>query len=158
MCTRTIFPGIIAATLCVVASAHAQTKNEYQQRQSDLVTLGAIFGDLHNIRRNCEPRMEADAWRNRMLRVVELEQPTDTQYKAIATAFNVAYRKSLKQYPRCDRRAEDYAARRASEGQAIVNRLMAPLKDAVAQDENGTQVWRGRNHASSNTTELNDGR
>ena len=52
--------------------AIAQTAEDYRRRQADLNALSVVFGELHHIRRHCEPRREADLWRNRMKRMVEL--------------------------------------------------------------------------------------
>lgn len=136
--------GIAALTAhAVFSSAAAQTAADYQQRHSDLVSLASIFGTLHHIRRNCEPRMEADAWRNRMKRIVELEDPQPAAREEMVKAFNRAYRDAQRRFPGCSRTAEDYAAARADAGDEIVARLMAPLYEAMESYEDAPQIWRG---------------
>ena len=145
----------------VAPSALAQTAEEYKRRQGDLTELAAIFGDLHNIRRHCEPQLEADAWRNRMKRIIELEQPKDAQRQEMIAAFNKAYQKSRKRFPQCNRRAKDFAAQRAASAQPIIERLTAPLyanldNKADAGEDGQTTIWRGRNRpagGNANTTD-----
>ncbi|MBL4618786.1 MAG: hypothetical protein JKX88_01650, partial [Marinicaulis sp.] len=42
------------------STAYAQNFDDYQIRKTDLVLLSAIFGELHHIRRHCNPRQEGD--------------------------------------------------------------------------------------------------
>lgn len=127
----------ISAALITCAAAFAaaaQDYETYQQRQRDLVGLSAVFGDLHHIRRYCDPRYEADVWRERMKRIIELEAPLPEAREEMVAAFNQAYRSAQRRFARCDRRARDYAAGRAAQGDEIVERLKAPLYDALAQE------------------------
>ena len=140
--TILIVAGVAAfAGQSIVASA--QTAADFRQRQSDLVSLASVFGTLHHVRRNCEPRMEADAWRNRMKRIVELEDPQPAAREEMVKAFNKSYRDAQRRFPGCSRAAEDYAAARADAGDEIVARLMAPLYEAMESYEAAPQVWRG---------------
>lgn len=124
-------------------SAIAADAADYQRRHSDLVTLSGIFGELHHIRRTCEPRREADVWRDRMKRLVDLEEPRDVARNEMVASFNKAYRNAQNRYAYCDRRARDYAASRAADGDTILVRLMAPLYESVAEDGDLPTVWRG---------------
>ena len=119
----------IAALFLSLGSAAAQTLESYQQRQQDLSALAGLFGELHHIRRTCEPRLEGDAWRDRMKKLMELEEPQSGEREAMVQAFNKGYRDAQRRYPSCDRRARDYAAGRSAEGDAIVARLTQSLQD-----------------------------
>ena len=129
---------VIAVTLAAiaVASPHASAQDfaSYQQRQKDLVAISAIFGVLHHIRRTCEPRFEGDMWRERMKRLVELEEPQTAARQEMVTSFNKAYRDAQRRYIVCDRRARDHAAVRAQQGDDIITRLTAPLYEVMADD------------------------
>lgn len=129
---------VIAVTVAAitVASPHvtAQDFASYQQRQKDLAAISAVFGVLHHIRRTCEPRIEGDMWRERMKRLVELEEPQTAARQEMVTSFNKAYRDAQRRYIVCDRRARDHAALRAQQGDDIIARLTAPLYAVVAED------------------------
>lgn len=123
---RTILFAAALAALALPAAAQSG------QRSSDLRTLSRIFGELHHIRRTCEPEREADAWRNRMRRLVELEEPGAELRASMVEAFNTGFREMEAQFPYCDRDARDRAAASAEQGEAITQRLVAPLYDALA--------------------------
>lgn len=134
----------LIAALIMAAPAIAQDREDYRARQENLATLATIFGEMHHIRRMCEPRREADAWRNRMKKLVELEDPAASQRNVLVNAFNDGYKQAQKRYEFCDRRAEDYAAARALEGERIVTALTAPLYESVEEDGELPTVWRGQ--------------
>lgn len=125
---------LIALFLIVASPAAAQDLETYQQRQRDLEALAGLFGELHHLRRTCDPQFEADVWRERMKRLIELEEPQDAEREALKQAFNKGYRGVQRRYPRCDRRARDYAAGRAMQGDAIVARLTAALHEQKEED------------------------
>lgn len=102
------------------------------QRAADLKSLSRIFGELHHIRRTCEPEREADAWRNRMRRLVELEEPPAELRASMVEAFNGGFREMEAQFPYCDRDARDRAAAAAQQGESITQRLVAPLYDSLS--------------------------
>ncbi|MEL6212042.1 MAG: TIGR02301 family protein [Pseudomonadota bacterium] len=120
-----------AAIFCALSSAAAQNtvgSEDYRARQQSLTQLSEIFGELHHIRRLCAPRREADVWRERMKRLVNLEDPDAAQRNAMVEAFNKGYRTAQRQFIRCDRPAENRAADRAARGEALVASLAEPLR------------------------------
>jgi uncharacterized protein (TIGR02301 family) len=136
--------GLAAAAMAMnTALSYAAGDMDYQSRHRELVTLAGIFGELHHIRRSCDPRREADTWRDRMKKLVDLEEPRDVARNEMVASFNEAYSNAQNRFAGCDRDARDHAARRASEGDAIVVRLMAPLYEAVSEDGDLPAVWRG---------------
>ena len=116
------------------ALAQSQTANEYEQRQRDLIELASVFGELHHIRRVCEPRREADIWRERMKRLVDLEQPQFEAREEMVKRFNAGYRNAGDHFPRCSSRARDHAATRALFARRLVERLSAPLRETAEED------------------------
>ncbi len=123
---------IIIAGLALLAApfsmASAQDLETYQQRQRDLSALAELFGEMHHLRRTCDPRYEADVWRERMKKMIELEEPQDAEREQLVQEFNKGYRAAQRRYPACDRRARDYAAGRAAQGDVIVTRLTEALR------------------------------
>lgn len=134
-----VFAALVLAAL-PPAGAGAQDFEAYQQRQRDLASLAGLFGELHHIRRTCDPRYEADVWRDRMKQLLELEEPQEGEREALVGAFNQGYRTAQSRFPACTREARDYAAARAAAGETIVARLTAPLRDATEGDVFTTDV------------------
>lgn len=135
---RLVFSLLVLVLLCAggVFSARAQTI-DYKQRTADLTALSALFGELHHIRRLCEPRREGEIWRERMKQLIDLEQPTSSLQNDLVSAFNDGYRRAQNRFDRCNGRTEDYAADIAARGEERVARLMAPLYEAAGQVQNG---------------------
>ena len=137
---RTFILGTMIA--CLTATASAQTFEDYQRRHANLVAISSIFGELHHIRRHCNPRMEGDVWRERMKTLVELEEPQPAAREEMVSAFNESYRAAQRRYPSCTRQARDYAASSAQRGEIIIARLTAPLFESVREDnENSVFVF-----------------
>jgi len=118
----------------LTVSAAAQDLEEYLERQRDLTVLSTLFGEMHHIRRTCEPRYEADVWRDRMKQLMSLEEPEEAVREKLVQQFNEGYRQAQRSFPSCDRRARDYAAARAAQGESIVRRLMAALEEEETFD------------------------
>lgn len=131
---------LIAAAPLVVGPAGAEGPRD---RSASLVSLSEIFGELHHIRRTCEPRREGDIWRNRMKRLIDLEAPDSGLRGRMVVAFNKGYQNAQRRFPRCDRDAENYAASRAASGETIVAELTAPLQAERGPDDPGVTVYRG---------------
>lgn len=132
--SKIILIAIAAAGVAATsAAAQSQSADEYQQRQSDLVELASVFGEMHHIRRTCAPRIEGDVWRDRMKRLVDLEQPGAEARERMVKRFNEGYRNAGDHFPVCDRRARDHAAARAIFARRIVDRLSAPLRQAARE-------------------------
>ncbi len=125
---------LIAVFAAGGAAAQSQSAEDYRQRQQDLVELASVFGELHHIRRMCEPRFEGDVWRDRMKKLVDLEQPQFEAREEMVKRFNAGYRNAGNHFGRCDRRARDHAAARALYAQRLVRRLAEPL-EAIAESE-----------------------
>ncbi len=134
---------LVLLVLIAAAPALAQ-EGDYGARQRGLVSLAQIFGELHHIRRTCDPDREADIWRNRMKRLIDLEEPSFDVREQMVAAFNDGYVSAQSRFPYCDRGAEDFAAARAYAGEALVSNLTAPLFAAErGEDAADVTVFRG---------------
>lgn len=134
---------LVPAALLLAAPAAAQ-EGAYGARQRGLVSLAQIFGELHHIRRTCDPDREADVWRNRMKRLIDLESPSFDAREQMVGAFNDGYLSAQARFPYCNRDADDYAAARAYAGEALVSNLTAPLYAAErGADSEDVRVFRG---------------
>ncbi|MEL6790897.1 MAG: TIGR02301 family protein [Pseudomonadota bacterium] len=95
----------------------------YVQRQQDLIALAGIFGQLHYLRRTCNPKREANIWRERMQTLIELEQPDRDTHFQMVTRFNEGFDAMGQEFPTCTREAQRRSKDLAFEGNAIVQRL-----------------------------------
>jgi uncharacterized protein (TIGR02301 family) len=135
---------VLALALALLAlPAPAQQRIDYVQRAQDLEALSRVFGELHHIRRMCEPRREAEVWRNRMRKLVELEQPQPALRDRMVAAFNAGFRDAETRFDYCDGDARDYAAAAATEADAVVDRLMAPLYSSLSEQGDLPELRRG---------------
>lgn len=125
---------IVITLLAVALPAAAETYEDYQRRHADLIALSGVFGELHYIRRTCEPRYEADVWRERMKKLIDLEQPQESARDEMIAVFNAGYKRAQTNFTVCNSRARDYAAAKAAQGDEIVDRLLEPLYQTMEQD------------------------
>ena len=125
----------LALFALLIAAPAAAQGYDYQQRARDLVVMSRILGELHHIRRACEAFGEEEVWRERMRRLIELESPQADLRNEMVAAFNEGFRNAEARFPYCDREARDYAAAGAAEADDAAARLMAPLYDALSEDE-----------------------
>ena len=122
------FTFLIASALALcLALGLAPARAADGDRTRDLAALAEVFGELHHIRRMCEPERENEIWRNRMKSLVALEQPTAALRRKLVAAFNEGFKNAQTRYPSCAADAVARAATRASDGEAIVARLSAQL-------------------------------
>lgn len=122
---------LFAAALLLAAAPLAAQTIDYAERARDLETLSRVFGELHHIRRLCEPREESEVWRDRMRKLVELEDPQPALHQRMVEAFNAGYYSAESKFPYCDRDARDHAAALAVEGDQLTERLAAPLYEGT---------------------------
>ncbi|MEM1396958.1 MAG: TIGR02301 family protein [Pseudomonadota bacterium] len=110
--------GIVAITVSFAVTSPARAA-----RSDDLTSISRVFGELHHVRRLCEPRREAELWRERMKQMVRLEQPTARLRQSLVAAFNEGFRSSQERVQTCDEFAETYSVNLATEASAIIDRL-----------------------------------
>ncbi len=134
----------ILLVLTVIYALPALAENDYEARRAALTGLSRIFGEMHHIRRLCEPDREGDIWRDRMKRLIDLEQPAFDLREEMVGSFNDGYSSAQSRFAYCDRDAEDYAAARALTGEALVSNLTAPLYETErGEEDESVTVVRG---------------
>ncbi len=125
--------GFVAALLFTAPSSIALQYDQYVERQQNLVALAGVFGELHHIRRTCEPRLEANIWRRRMQTLVELEEPSNQVHVDMVNAFNKGFQTARTRFPQCSQSAQEIGKDRAFRGKEIVKRLTTPLQKPALQ-------------------------
>ena len=139
---------IVSTTSVFCANAGAQDLDRYLERQRDLAALSGIFGEMHHLRRTCELRLEADVWRERMKKLIALEEPQTNEREELVAKFNEGFRNVQRRFPSCDRRARDYAAARAAQGDEIVRRLRTQLLETKDDSVEGFVLPNGTSPSS----------
>ncbi len=133
---------LVAFALLLASPSWAQ--DDFDARRHALTSLSTIFGELHHIRRMCDPDREGDLWRDQMKRLIDLEQPSFDLRDEMVGAFNAGYASAQDRFSFCDNDAEDYAAARAASGGALVDNLSAPLYAAArGEEDDSVDVVRG---------------
>lgn len=130
--------------LALIAAAPVSAQEiDYRQRAEDLTALSRIFGELHHIRRNCD-RDEAEIWRSRMQKLIDLEMPQAEVREQMVIAFNDGFRIGESHYEYCDRDARNRAASIAVQGDRIATRLIEPLYNSLADTGETPSLYNGR--------------
>ena len=114
---------VVASLILVLASSFLVVSPAAASRSDDLVLLSTVFGELHFVRRLCEPVREQDYWRERMKQLVALEKPTARERRRLVEGFNKGYNNAQGQFSACTAQAELFSINRAERGEAIVLRL-----------------------------------
>jgi uncharacterized protein (TIGR02301 family) len=90
--------------------------------QSQLIRISEILGELHHLRGSCVSG-EHQLWRDNMMELVRLEEPSPARKNTMVSKFNQAYERSKKRYPKCGRQLRDRAHILATEGADLSNTL-----------------------------------
>lgn len=139
---------IVSTASVFCANVGAQDLDRYLERQRDLAALSGLFGEMHHLRRTCEPRLEADVWRERMKKLIALEEPQTNEREELVAKFNEGFRNVQRRFPSCDRRARDYAAAQAAQGDEIVRRLRTQLLETKDDSVEGFTLPNGTSPSS----------
>jgi uncharacterized protein (TIGR02301 family) len=94
--------------------------------QRQLISLSQILGTVHHIRSLCR-RGEETVWRDAMMDLIRLEDPSQETRERMVRSFNEAYHEARARYPSCSSAAEAEARRLAGEGERLVATMAAQL-------------------------------
>lgn len=131
------------AVFALFAGAALAQPPSYAERRAKLVSLAEVLGGAHSMGRLCAPETQSDVWRYRMMRLIELEQPSTQDRNAMVAAFNKGYRGVQTQFPECTEAARRESRRLAKRGEALVQDLSSMLYQLDEDDPDAPTVWRG---------------
>jgi len=93
---------LIVLSLLAAAPAAAAQDRAPPARQG-LVDLSYTLGQAHGLSQTCRP--DSQAWRRRMIRLVELETPDEAFRGRLFDAFNTGFSLAQARHPSCTPRA-----------------------------------------------------
>jgi uncharacterized protein (TIGR02301 family) len=104
-------------------AAAAQDRGDHRQT---LTAMARVLGESHALRQACAGP-EDQFWRERMLRLLEVERPGQALERELKDAFNAGYADRQRAFEICDARTRDAESATAARGRA----LAAALKGAA---------------------------
>jgi len=116
----------LAGTLLCMQPAHAET-DKFGERVQDLAEL---LGKVHYMRTLCVEG-EDTVWRDAMMELIRLEEPSRDERREMTRRFNQGYHAARDRFPECDRNAQREMEKLAAAGSRLSSRLareLAPKK------------------------------
>jgi len=115
---RPLVPVLLFAVLAA-GSAAAQGQADHRQT---LTAMARVLGESHALRQTCAGP-EDQFWRERMLRLLEVERPGATVERELKDAFNAGYADRQRAFEICDARTRDAESATAARGRALAAAL-----------------------------------
>lgn len=127
---RAVAGALAAVWLAAGTGAAAQTTDKSYGDQ--LLRLAEILGVIHHLRDICGAD-EGQLWREKMLELLEVEDPPGQFRARLIAAFNTGYRGYRRTYSSCTASAKTAESRFLTEGAQIASELTVSL--VVTPDE-----------------------
>ena len=108
----------LAALVALALPHYVQGQEDFMVYRGQLLRMAEILGGVHHLRGSCD-QSEDQAWRERMLRLIEIEQPSQQLRDQMIERFNATYEAQKRRFPNCDNSSAQEAARLAREGQNL---------------------------------------
>jgi uncharacterized protein (TIGR02301 family) len=111
--------------LCLAGPAAAAPPPRSPDQRQTLLDLAYVLGEAHALRAACQGP-EDQAWRSRMSRMMEVEQPEPAFRRRLIDNFNTGFASRQAETPTCgpDTPAKERAV--AVRGRALAQRLAVP--------------------------------
>lgn len=112
----------LAGAMLLATPAAAET-DRFARRVQE---LAEILGQVHYMRNLCVDG-EDTVWRDAMMELIRLEEPSRDERREMTRRFNQGYHAARDKYPACDRAARREMQRLASTGARLSSRLAREL-------------------------------
>lgn len=106
----------------------AAAQEDFLRYQQQLLRMAEILGGVHHLRGTCDDS-ESQAWRGRMLRLIDIEQPSQSLRNQMIERFNIYYEEQKRRFPKCGNKSAEEAARLAREGENLALQMARELSD-----------------------------
>jgi len=126
---------ILALLSCALPVA-AQDRAPLERQH--LIDLAFALGETHALRQACEGPND-QYWRQRMMRLTEVEQADQAFDAQLRERFNTGFAAGQAQHPTCDPATRNAEARAAARGASLAARLSSIVRPAARADAS-TQV------------------
>jgi uncharacterized protein (TIGR02301 family) len=115
---------LFLSLLVMAAPDRAQSLTAFER---DLLSLSGHFGTMHHLTQICESD-RVQIWRDSMLDLLRLENPSREQRNRMSQRFNDAYNEVEERFPNCDSDARAYARRLSRDGADLAARMAMSLR------------------------------
>jgi uncharacterized protein (TIGR02301 family) len=113
----------LAGALLIVSPASAEDDRFGRQVQD----LAEILGQVHYMRSLCAEG-EDMVWRDAMMELIRLEEPSQNERREMTRRFNQGYHAARDRFPECDVQARREMEKLAAEGARLSARLARELE------------------------------
>ncbi|MEM9988899.1 MAG: TIGR02301 family protein [Pseudomonadota bacterium] len=114
------------------ANAPVEAKDNFENRQADLITLSGQLGTLHRLHQICAQAGNLagnlDLFRGRMTELIALERPMTRTQRDMQSQFDENYRAASRLHLVCGEEALTALQREATTALIITERLYAPFR------------------------------
>jgi len=114
----------VLAILFVPASGLAQSLTPFERQ---MLELAGHFGTMHHLNQICESD-NMQIWRDSMLELLRLEDPSRVQRERMSRRFNDAYGEVEERFPRCTSDARRYAQQLGQDGANLTDEMAQSLR------------------------------
>ncbi len=115
-------------SIALVLVQRAAAQEDFLRYQQQLLRMAEILGGVHHLRGTCDDS-ESQYWRGRMLRLIDIEQPSQSLRNQMIERFNNNYDEQKRRFPECGNKTADEAARLAREGESLASQMARELSD-----------------------------
>ena len=123
-----ILGALLLATGALPAVLWAQDSTVEQGRyQERMLQLAEVLGQLQHLRGSCL-EAERQTWRNNMMEMIRLEDPSSERKNELVARFNVGFSAAKEAYPECSRAGAEEAEHLARRGAELTDSIAATVR------------------------------
>ena len=114
---------LLPLILLMAAAVPAAAQERAPLARRTLADLAYVLGQAHGLAQVCDPASQA--WRSRMIRLIEFERPDPAFRGQLFSGFNAGYAGAQAAHPRCGSRSRAAYAEAVGHGRDLARRLAA---------------------------------
>ncbi len=114
----------VLAFLTAASPALGQSLTSFERQ---MLELSGHFGTMHHLSQICESE-NVQIWRDNMLELMRLEDPSRDQRQRMSERFNGAYGEVEQRFPTCTADARNYAQQLGQDGAALSTAMARSLR------------------------------
>jgi len=118
---------LLAAGVLPGASWAQDSVIEQGRYQERMLQLAEVLGQLQHLRGSCL-EAERQTWRNNMMEMIRLEDPSADRKNELVARFNIGFSQARENYPECSRASAYEAERLAKMGAELTDSIAVTVK------------------------------